>query len=56
MVERQLTYLASSNGNCSSNNYSGTSVTVGELQLFLHDYKSANMLEHLTSLVQLVNF
>lgn len=54
MVEKQLQIEASStNGHPSSQN-GPPSILVGEIQLFLHDYKSFNILTCLNSLAQLV--
>ena len=52
MVEKQLQIEASAaaNGHAASQ----PPVSVGEVQLFLHDYKSFNMLTCLNSLTQLV--
>lgn len=52
MVERQL-LSAPSMGNGGGDSALGI-VSVEELTLFLHDYRSPNMLEHLTNLSQLV--
>ena len=53
MVEKQLQIEASAaaNGHAASQ----PPVSVGEVQLFLHDYKSFNMLTCLNSLTQLVS-
>lgn len=55
MVERQIKYSNNPNNNNNNSILFTDNIEVGEVQLFLHNYKSANMLEHLTTLSQLVN-
>lgn len=52
MVEKQLQIEASNGHQCPQN--CPPSISIGEIQLFLHDYKSFNILTCLNSLAQLV--
>lgn len=54
MVERQIKNLNNLNNNNGSIITDNSEISVGEIQLFLHNYKSANMLEYFSTLAQLV--
>ncbi|KAI3418775.1 Dkf-1p [Globodera pallida] len=55
MVEKQLQFESAISPNGGNSPSAPTQIAVGEVQLFLHDYKSFNMLTCLTSLAQLDN-